>query len=151
MIKSVNWSLYLMIGALFSWGKAMENAGITDTFSHFINNISILNNSPMAVMAVLFLTSMILTEFITNNAVAILMTPVAIGIANNMGLNYQPFVLAVLFASSCSFLTPIGYQTNTMVYMAGNYKFIDFVKVGFILSLIYFILTLTLIPLFFPF
>lgn len=151
IIKSIHWQLFLMIGALFSWGKAMENAGIANHITRYILHSSILQENPHLLLAFISLITMILTEFITNNAVAIIMTPIVIHIAQGLGINPQPLALSVLFAASCSFLTPIGYQTNTMVYMAGNYKFTDFLKTGWILSLIYLLLSVFLIPLFFPF
>lgn len=72
----------------------------------------------------------LMTELITNNAVAVLMTPISIAVARDLGVDPRPLVLAVMFAASASFATPIGYQTNTLVYAAGNYRFIDFVKFG---------------------
>jgi di/tricarboxylate transporter len=87
---------------------------------------------------------------VTNNAVAVIVTPIAMGLAVTLGVDPRPFVVAVMFAASASFLTPIGYQTNTLVYSAGGYKFFDFVKVGSIINLVTFAATMVLIPLIWP-
>ena len=92
-----------------------------------------------------------LTELISNNAVAALLTPIAIGIAAELGLDPRPFVVAVMFASSASFVTPIGYQTNTYVYGAGGYKFTDFSRIGLPLAIALWAMASYLIPMLWPF
>ena len=101
-------------------------------------------------LAVIFLTS-ILTEVLSNNAVAVLMTPIVIGMADHMGVDARPFVVGVMFAASMSFATPIGYQTNTLVYSAGNYKFSDFARLGIPLNILLGAGAALLIPLFWSF
>src|SRR5690606_36194567 len=81
------------------------------------------------ILAVYFL-AVILTELITNNAVAVVLTPIAIGLADGLGVDSRPLLVAVMMGASASFATPIGYQTNTMVYASGNYRFADFIKIG---------------------
>ena len=106
---------------------------------------------PLAVLAAVYLIASVLTELVTNNAVAILMTPIAISIAGSMGTDPRPFLVAVMFGASESFITPIGYQTNTYVYGAGGYRFGDFLKIGIPLNLILWGTAVLLIPMIWPF
>lgn len=108
------------------------------------------NGSPLVVLLGLYFLTMLLTETITNNAVAVILTPIAIGIAQGLGIDPRPLVVAVMFGASASFATPIGYQTNTMVYAAGNYRFADFLRIGIPMNLIVGIATCTAIMLFMP-
>jgi len=85
---------------------------------------------PLALIIAIYAATSVLTETVTNNAVAVIMTPIAIGIAGQNGVDPRPLIIAVMFAASASFATPIGYQTNTMVYAAADYRFSDFVKIG---------------------
>jgi di/tricarboxylate transporter len=103
-----------------------------------------------AVVAVVFVLSSVLTEIITNNAVAVVMTPIAIAIAHGVGVDPRPLVVAVMVAASCAFATPIGYQTNTLVYGPGGYKFTDFFRVGAPLNVILAVVASLLIPLMWP-
>ena len=98
-------------------------------------------------VALIYLVTAILTELISNNAVAALLTPVAISVAQAMDLDSRPLVVAVMFAASASFSTPIGYQTNTYIYGAGGYKFTDFTRVGIPLTFILWAISIVLIPL----
>ena len=106
---------------------------------------------PFAALVAIYLLSLVLTELVTNNAVAVVVTPIGISLAQALHVDPRPFVVAVMFAASASFLTPIGYQTNTLVYGAGGYKFTDFYKYGFALTLVVAITTLTMIPMIWPF
>src|SRR5690606_3451297 len=90
---------------------------------------------PLAILVILYFMTSLLTELVTNNAVAILVAPIAIGLAAQLGVDARPFLLAVMVGASATFATPIGYQTNTLVYGAGNYRFTDFLKVGIPMNL----------------
>jgi di/tricarboxylate transporter len=105
---------------------------------------------PIAVLATIYLMTAVLTEFMSNNASAVLLTPVAIAAAHSLDVNPSAFVVAVAFAASTAFATPVGYQTNTMVYSAGGYRFIDFVKIGVPLNLLFWGIAVAFIPVFWP-
>ena len=119
----------VLIFAMLAFGLGLEKAGsvtlIVDTLSPWIDGLP-----PLALLLAMYAATSILTETVTNNAVAVIMTPIAIGIADHSGVDARPLVIAVMFAASASFATPIGYQTNTMVYAAADYRFADFVKIG---------------------
>jgi di/tricarboxylate transporter len=102
-------------------------------------------------VSLIYLMTMILTEMASNAATAIIMTPIAISAAMQIGLDPKPFILSVCFAASASFITPIGYQTNLMVYGPGGYKFSDYVKVGLPLAISLWIMATFLIPVLWPF
>ncbi|MDP3180964.1 MAG: anion permease, partial [Bacteroidota bacterium] len=106
---------------------------------------------PVGVLACIFLITTIFTEVITNNAAAAIAFPVALAAATQMGVDPKPFFVAIAIAASMSFATPIGYQTNLIVQGIGNYKFLDFVKVGLPLNILIFILSIILIPMFWKF
>jgi di/tricarboxylate transporter len=117
-------------------------SAVTHAVGHF---------GPAATLSVTYFLAMLLTEFIGNNAVAVLLTPITFEIAASLGLDARPFAVAVMFGSSASFATPIGYQTNTYVFGAGGYRFVDFPRVGVPLNLILWIAASVLIPYFWPF
>ncbi|MGB1297113.1 MAG: SLC13 family permease, partial [Psychrobium sp.] len=98
-----------------------------------------------------YLFTLLLTELITNNAAAALAFPIAYSIAIGYGIDPRPFIMAVIFGASASFISPYGYQTNLMVYSAGNYQFSDYLRIGIPLSLVYSLVVLFMIPMVFPF
>jgi len=108
-------------------------------------------NKAIFVLGALYLVTTVLTEILSNNAVAALMTPIAIGIATQLGVNIQPFVIVVMFAASAAFATPIGYQTNTYVYGVGGYRFTDFLKIGIPLNILCFTAAMIIVPRIWPF
>lgn len=142
--------LVVIVGSALSLANLMLSTGLADDIASFI--LGAINGYGVfaAFVAVYFMT-LLLTELITNNAAAALAFPVAYAIALSYGVDTRPFILAVVFGASASFISPYGYQTNLMVYNAGNYRFSDFVRVGLPLSLLYSAIVLLLVPVFFPF
>jgi di/tricarboxylate transporter len=146
---AVNWNIIMLIAGSLGLGLAMEKCGGATYIAHQMHHI-LGALGPRIALSGTYFVSMVLTELIANNAVAALMTPVAIQSALALGCDPRPFVLAVMFAASASFSTPIGYQTNTMIYGAGGYKFTDFFKIGIPLNLLLWILASLLLPVFWP-
>ncbi|CAM9142570.1 unnamed protein product [Hapterophycus canaliculatus] len=144
----VDWSLLLLIGSALGLSKGIVNSGLADYVGGAIRDSGI---SAEASLFVLYAFTMTCTELITNNAAAALATPIAFSISRELGVSYKPFILTVMLAASSSFITPIGYQTNTLVWGPGGYKFTDFMKIGTPLSLIYLVLGCLLVPRIFPF
>ncbi len=146
----IDWRVIILLAGLFPLGIAMTNSGAAQFIAdHTIAKAAVLG--PVMALAILYLMTMILTEFMSNAGTAVLLTPIAISTAQSLEVSPTPFVIAVIFAAATSFVTPVGYQTNAMVYGAGGYKFTDFIKVGLPLNIIFFVLGIVFIPLFWPF
>ena len=105
-----------------------------------------LHYKAIAMLACVYLITAVFTEVLSNNAIAALMAPIAIGVAAELGANPRPFIVAVMFAASAAFSTPIGYQTNTYVYAIGGYKFGDFIKIGLPLNILCFVTAMLVVP-----
>jgi di/tricarboxylate transporter len=143
--KSIEWNLIILIGSSFGIAQALEKTGVANYIAQIIIKEA-TSFGPLAVLAAVYFLTMIFTELITNNAAAALVFPIAFSIAQQMALNPEPFAIAIAMAASASFSTPIGYQTNLIVYGPGGYKFSDYLKVGIPLNILLMIVTVTLIP-----
>ncbi len=148
--RSIELEVLFLIYGMLGIGLAMEKTGGAEWIATGV--VSVMRDlGPLAILAAIYLLTSILTELVTNNAVAILMTPICISIAGSMDVDPRPFLVALMFGASASFITPIGYQTNTYVYGAGGYRFGDFLKIGIPLNLILWGAAVLLIPRFWPF
>ena len=145
----VDGRLLALIFAMLAIGAALEASG---AISLIVEAIApwLMNLSPFFLVWAVYLLTSVLTELVSNNAVAVVVTPIAIALAANMGIDARPLVVAVMVAASASFATPIGYQTNMLVYGPGGYSFTDFLKVGIPLNLSVGIIASLLIPFLWP-
>ncbi|MEN1956035.1 SLC13 family permease [Luteimonas sp. MJ204] len=147
---AIDWRVVLLLAGVLPLGIALQNSGAAALIADF--SIGLFGGfGPVATLAVIYVLTSVLTETMSNNASAAVVVPIAIATAESLGLDSKPFLVAVAFAASTSFATPISYQTNTMVYAAGGYRFRDFVKVGLPLNIIFIVMAVVLIPRYFPF
>jgi di/tricarboxylate transporter len=147
-LTSVDFPLLGLIGAALSLARSVTSSGLADSIAGFVKDTEF---SPLGAMYIVSGLSMLLTNVVTNNAAAALSVPIALSIADALDVSYKPFVMSVLYAASISFMTPIGYQTNTMIWGPGGYTFTDFMKIGIPLNLVYLVLACSLLPYIFPF
>ncbi|MFD2907805.1 SLC13 family permease [Flavobacterium ardleyense] len=133
--KKVNWEIIFLLAGMIPIGIAMSNSGADKFLTANLLEIC-MGQKPFIIIGILFLTTMIISGFVSNNATAIIITPIAIALAQGMNLPVKPFILAVLFASNFSFFTPMGFQTNTIIYGMNIYKFKHFFIIGGILSIV---------------
>jgi di/tricarboxylate transporter len=148
-IRSIEWPVILVIAAALALGNALEITGAAETMA--ISLVSLAGSNPWLILAAIVITTTTLTEVITNNAAAAMVFPIAFSLAKQLDVSYMPFVIAIMVAASASFATPIGYQTNMMVYGPGGYKFSDFMRVGIPLNILYAVLTVVITPWIYPF
>ena len=151
--QAIHWQVIVMIAALIPLGKVIQSTGTADWIGKSI--ISFVYNAPpdyqpVLLLAMVYLITVILTEVSSNAATAIIMAPIAIAITAQLGLDARPYIFAVSFAASASFITPVGYQTNLMVYGPGGYKFSDYMRVGFPLAITFWLLATWIIPKLWP-
>jgi len=149
--RSIDWQVIFLLSGSLSFGAAMDKSGLNDWLVSNLTSFTESQIAPFLIIAMVYLLTMVFTEIMSNNAAAALMAPISMAIAQALGFNSLPFLIAVMMAGSASFMTPIGYQTNTMVYSAGNYQFKDFFKIGALLGFMFWIIASLLIPVFYSF
>jgi di/tricarboxylate transporter len=147
--ESINWQVIMLLAGLIPLGTALENTGGVALISDSMMGVA-GGFGAIALLAVTYLMTVLLTGIMSNQATAILFAPLAVELAHTLGVNPRPFVFAVTFAASASFLTPVGYQTNTLIYGAGKYEFTDFLKAGTPLTLLFWVIAVMLIPIIWP-
>lgn len=143
--EAIEWKVIFMIFGMLGLGEALSQSGLAAGVANVIKT-AFQDSGPWILLSMIYLLAAVLTELISNNAVATLLTPLAVVIGIEMGYDPRPFVIAIMFGSSASFSTPIGYQTNTYVYGAGGYRFGDFVRAGVPLAIILWLTASFLIP-----
>jgi di/tricarboxylate transporter len=148
----VSWNLLILIASSFSYGIAMEQTGVATLAGEAI--VSIFGTEPHMLIAGIFLATMLVTEVVTNNAAALILYPIALETLNLAGLNSvsaaKAIAVTVIIGANSSFLTPIGYQTNTIVYGPGGYRFLDYTRVGLPLSVLVLVIVTFLVPQLWP-
>lgn len=140
----------LMIAGMLVVGAALDRTGLARDATDVIARVT-QPFGPVVALAAVYIVASILTELMSNAAVAVLLTPLAIGLAQNLGVDPRPFVVAVMMSASAAFATPFGYQTNTIVHHIGRYSYFDFVRVGLPLNVLTGVVAIVTIPRFFPF
>ena len=152
--RAISWQVIILLAALIPFGHVIHTSGTATWVGESLFNFMKLfppDLQPYIMVSLIYMITTILTEISSNAATAILMTPIALVVSTKLGLDPRPFVFAICFAASASFITPIGYQTNLMVYGPGGYKFTDYIKTGLPLALILWIVATIFIPIFWPF
>jgi len=142
--RSVDWQILIVIAASFGIGSALHSTGAAESIA--VSLINLAGGSPAISLALMFVTTALLTAVATNNAAAVIMFPIAITTANNLGTSILPFVITLMVAASASFATPISYQTNLMVLGVGGYRFSDYIRIGLPLTLLVGITTVIVVP-----
>ncbi len=147
--RSIDWQVLLVIAAALGLGKALEATGAAKVIADELLQWG--GGSPMLALIVVYGLTMLFTEIMSNNAAAALMFPIAMSTSGTLGVNAMPYIIAIMVAASCGFATPIGYQTNLMVYGPGGYHFTDFLRFGGLLNIVIWIITMLVTPLVWPF
>jgi di/tricarboxylate transporter len=148
--EEVDWMVLVLLGSIIPLGIAMQQTGTAELLATGLLAVT----APLGLLGTLaafYLLASVLTELISNNASAVVLTPLAVATGLALDVSPLPFVIAVMLAASNSFMTPVGYQTNTFIYGPGGYRFSDFLRVGGPLNLLLLVTATFVIPLFFPF
>lgn len=148
--RAIEWKVIFLLAGVLSMGTALQKTGGDLLVANALQGM-IGNADPRIALAAVFGATFLATNVMSNNATAALMTPIALQLSKAMGVSERPFLIAIMFAASFAFMTPMGYQTNTMIYVPGGYRFSDYVKVGTPLNVLTWIVSMIVIPLYFPF
>ena len=147
---NIDWMVIFLLAGMIPMGIALQKSGLVTSAAE--NLLTIFGDlSPSIILSLLYIGTVLLTSVLSNNATAIVVAPIGISMALSLGVSPRPFLMAIMFGASTSLITPIGYQTNTLVYSPGRYKFFDYLKVGLPLNIIAWLLLTLLIPVFWPF
>ncbi|MBA1332418.1 potassium transporter TrkA, partial [Candidatus Endoriftia persephone str. Guaymas] len=146
--RSPDWQVLVVIATSFGIGAALQQSGAALFVAQGLMGLA--GGEPWLALALVFGVTALLTALATNNVAAVLMFPIALAAAQQLGVSLLPFAITIMVAASASFATPIGYQTNLMVYNAGGYRFQDFLRIGLPLTLLVGLVTLLLVPLVWP-
>jgi di/tricarboxylate transporter len=147
---AVNWQVIFLLAGILPLGIAMQKSGAAGAVAERAVGL-VGDMGPVAVLAVVYVMTSVMTDTMSNNAAAVLLAPIAISTAEKLGVDPRPFLMAITFAASTGFSTPVGYQTNTMIYNAGGYKYTDFLRTGVPLSILFWIMSVIFIPRFWSF
>jgi di/tricarboxylate transporter len=148
--KAIQWKVVFLLGGVLALGAGLEKTGAAAYLAQGL--VAALGPwGPTALVSAFYLLSSLMTELMSNNATAALLTPIAIATAAGLGVDSRPFLMAVTYAASAAFMTPVGYQSNTLIYDPGNYRYRDFLKVGTPLNLMFWLMATFFIPYFWPF
>ncbi len=151
---AINWQVLIVIGCALGMGVALQQTGAADVITHMILDLCArigVSQNPHAMLFAMFMLAAVFAQLITNNGAAVLMFPIMMATARDLGVRPEPFVFCLMVAAGSSFMSPVAYQTNLMVYGPGRYRFMDYVKLGAPLTLIVAVIACTVAPLFFPF
>jgi di/tricarboxylate transporter len=143
--KAINWQMIFLLAGILPLGIAMQKSGAAGVIAGKAVG-AVGDFGPVAVLAVVYLMTSVMTDTMSNNAAAVLLAPIAISTAQQIGVDPRPLLMAITFAASTGFSTPVGYQTNTMIYNPGGYKYTDFLRTGVPLSILFWILSVIFIP-----
>ncbi len=142
--RSIDWQVLIVIAASIGIGAALAKTGAATAIATEL--VSLASGQPLLALAIIYLMTILCTELVTNNAAAVLMFPIALVTSQQLDVSVMPFIIAIMFAASCSFATPIGYQTNLMVYGPGGYRFADYLRFGLPITVLLGIMALLIIP-----
>jgi di/tricarboxylate transporter len=147
--RAIDWQVLVVIASSFGIAQALQSSGAAATLALWL--VSFAQETPVTALAIIFATTAMLSALATNNTAAVLMFPIALSTADNLGVSLLPFAIALMVAASASFATPIGYQTNLMVYGPGGYRFGDYLRFGLPLTLLIGLVVIGLAPTIWPY